>query len=370
MDTGLTEDNKRLEGLGKGSSKSIKIALKFILPNLLLIILIISLILFLAIIGELLNLEKINSYETELYDGQMKEIPEHILKYQPLIQTYLIRYNLPLEYTPYLLAQIAQESYGKGPDIFQASESKYGGQVGMITTEEESTDQAVKRWTTILKEIEDKDIEFSISLVLQTYNFGSGYLGYVKENGNQYTIANAEGFSIYQANKMGWSSYGDKNYVSNVLKFIMPGDSDLGSGNILEDDILKGYEGKMLHPTNGIGRVTSEFGYRIHPISGRQSLHTGIDIGGNNKANIYASEGGTVIQAGWNGGYGNSIMIDHGNGLVTLYGHCSSLNVSLGSKVRKGQKIGSVGSTGNSTGPHLHFEVRVNGKFKNPREFL
>src|SRR5699024_7971403 len=120
------------------------------------------------------------------------------MKYQPLIEKNLIKYGVSLDYTPYLLGQIAQESYGKGPDILQASESKYGGQMGMISSEEESTDQVVKRWSTILKEIEDKDIEFSISLVLQTYNYGSGYLDYVMRNGNKYTRENAEGFSIYQ----------------------------------------------------------------------------------------------------------------------------------------------------------------------------
>ena len=110
--------------------------------------------------------------------------------------------------------------------------------------------------------------------------------------------------------------------------------------------------------------VTSEFGARW----GR--MHTGIDFGDPTGTPIYASDGGTVITAGYSGGYGLCIDIDHENGRVTRYGHCSAINVSVGDKVYQGQQIGLVGSTGNSTGPHLHFEVIIDGVQHNPREFL
>ena len=104
--------------------------------------------------------------------------------------------------------------------------------------------------------------------------------------------------------------------------------------------------------------ITSNYGYRVNPVSGIYKLHAGCDIGASYGSSIWAAAGGTVILAGWNGGYGNCVMINHGNGYTTLYGHMSSIAVSVGQSVGMGDTIGYVGSTGNSTGPHLHFEVR------------
>ena len=113
--------------------------------------------------------------------------------------------------------------------------------------------------------------------------------------------------------------------------------------------------------------ITSKFGPRYHPVTGAyQSTHTGLDIGASHGATIVASDGGTVTTAGVKGGYGNCVMIDHGNGYYTLYGHMSSIAVSVGQSVSKGDTIGYVGSTGVSTGPHCHFEIRVNGVCTDP----
>ncbi|MBV8689956.1 MAG: peptidoglycan DD-metalloendopeptidase family protein [Candidatus Eremiobacteraeota bacterium] len=114
------------------------------------------------------------------------------------------------------------------------------------------------------------------------------------------------------------------------------------------------------------GPITSPFGWRIHPIAGVRSFHEGIDIGASSGTPIAAAESGRVIYAGWYGGYGNYISIDHGGGVSTGYGHCSAIYVSVGQDVSRGQAIGAVGSTGYSTGPHLHFEVRINGKPVDP----
>lgn len=128
--------------------------------------------------------------------------------------------------------------------------------------------------------------------------------------------------------------------------------------------------------TRGLGRVpllaipvhnayiSSRFGWR----NGRP--HHGIDLAANSGENIYASTQGTVTHSGWYGGYGNMILIDHGDGVRTLYGHCSSLLVTPGQSVKKGQVIGKVGNTGHSTGPHLHYEVLTNGVPQNPEGFL
>lgn len=126
--------------------------------------------------------------------------------------------------------------------------------------------------------------------------------------------------------------------------------------------------GEMIYPLTG--PITSEFGWRTHPIFGGSKFHNGIDIGGDYGMEIKAARGGVVSHAGWIDGYGNTIMIDHGGGLVTLYGHNQSLAVSVGEKVKQGQVVAYCGSTGNSTGPHCHFEVRLNGEAVSPYDYL
>jgi murein DD-endopeptidase MepM/ murein hydrolase activator NlpD len=126
--------------------------------------------------------------------------------------------------------------------------------------------------------------------------------------------------------------------------------------------------GQMLVPADG--PVTSIFGWRVHPILGTSKFHNGLDFGAEYGSMIRAADNGVVIAAGWEGGYGNAVMIDHGNGLVTLYGHTSQIFVTVGQAVQKGQPIAAVGSTGLSTGPHLHFEVRRAGEPIDPVPFL
>ena len=128
--------------------------------------------------------------------------------------------------------------------------------------------------------------------------------------------------------------------------------------------MLQAWTGHFIRPA--AGPITSGFGMRHHPILGRDRMHTGVDIGAGYGAPIHAAAGGTVIFSGYQRGYGNTMIIDHGGGVTTLYGHCSRLGVSEGQTVRQGEVIGNVGSTGLSTGPHLHFEVRRNGTPVNP----
>jgi len=127
-----------------------------------------------------------------------------------------------------------------------------------------------------------------------------------------------------------------------------------------------GGSGQFSWPTSGIF-ISQYFG-----ATDFNPWHTGIDLDSRSGWDIFASDGGTVVLAewGWGGGYGNHIIIDHGNGYQTLYGHLSNLDVSVGQTVSKGQRIGTMGSTGWSTGPHLHFEIRYNGTFLNPLNFL
>ena len=115
--------------------------------------------------------------------------------------------------------------------------------------------------------------------------------------------------------------------------------------------------------------ITSGFGWRRHPIYGSSRMHTGLDLDADSGDPIYAAAGGVVVSAGWRGGYGNCVIIDHGD-IATLYGHMSSISVGTGEAVTQGSRVGAVGSTGASTGPHLHFEVRINGEPVDPVPYL
>lgn len=148
----------------------------------------------------------------------------------------------------------------------------------------------------------------------------------------------------------------------------------------LQNMISRGYSHSSVKIASGgfmkpiDGRITSPFGWRVHPIFKSRTFHSGVDIGGPNMGAIRASNAGRVIYSGWYGGYGKVVIIDHGsvNGkpTTTLYAHMSVTKVSKGQSVTKGQVIGLEGTTGYSTGPHCHFEVRINGQPNNPLSYI
>ena len=118
------------------------------------------------------------------------------------------------------------------------------------------------------------------------------------------------------------------------------------------------------------GRISSSYGYRIHPVTGLPNLHGGVDFAASYGTGIKATRAGEIIVKTYNSSYGNYVIIDHGNGIASLYAHMSGFNVSIGQEVSQGSIIGFVGSTGSSTGPHLHFEIRVNGTRVDPMNYL
>lgn len=128
--------------------------------------------------------------------------------------------------------------------------------------------------------------------------------------------------------------------------------------------------GTFTWPTPGTTWITSPFGYRIHPVTGKRTFHRGVDIGVSYGKNIYATDGGTVVHAGSYGNYGLAVIINHGNGKSSLYAHNSKVLVKKGDIVIKGQAISKCGTTGLSTGPHLHFEIRNNGEPTNPLNYV
>src|SRR5215468_3113365 len=123
-------------------------------------------------------------------------------------------------------------------------------------------------------------------------------------------------------------------------------------------------------PIDGELDLQSSFGVRIDPFLGKPAMHTGLDLHGETGDAVRATADGTVTAAGWSGGYGRAVDIDHGNGLSSRYGHLSSIDVRVGQSVKTGQIIGKVGSTGRSTGPHLHYETRLRGEAIDPHKFL
>jgi murein DD-endopeptidase MepM/ murein hydrolase activator NlpD len=123
-------------------------------------------------------------------------------------------------------------------------------------------------------------------------------------------------------------------------------------------------------PITGEIDVSSSFGVRSDPFLGRPAMHTGLDMRGDTGDPVRATAAGTVVTAGWNGGYGKMVEIDHGNQFSTRYGHLSAIDVKVGQKIKIGDIVGRLGSTGRSTGPHLHYETRINDEAVNPTRFL
>lgn len=128
--------------------------------------------------------------------------------------------------------------------------------------------------------------------------------------------------------------------------------------------------GRFIVPVATFKRLSSKFGYRVHPIKGGRRMHKGLDFSAKTGTRILAADSGKVIWSGWKGGYGYCLQIDHQNGYTTTYGHCSKLVADVGDNVRRGEYVAEVGSTGHSTGPHLHFEVRKSGKPIDPAQFF
>ena len=128
--------------------------------------------------------------------------------------------------------------------------------------------------------------------------------------------------------------------------------------------------GDFIWPTPGYVNITSAFGMRTHPITGIYKLHSGMDIGAPMGTNFLAANDGVVVKAGYNSAYGNMVMIDHGGGVITLYAHGSSIEVKEGDVVKQGQPVLKVGMTGYATGPHAHFEIRLNGEYLNPADYI
>ena len=289
---------------------------------------------------------------------------DEVLALKPLV-LYHARYFGVEAYIWYLLAIIQVESGGRVEDVMQSSESL--GLPPNSLSRDESIRQGVRYFSQLLSRAERLDAD--MDAVLQSYNFGIGFIDYIVQNGNgQYSFELAMSFArrlsggirVLYTNPIaveengGWRyRYGNMFYVRLVRSHLI----GVGSSG-------------FLWPAPDSNLVTSPFGRRPSPGGIGSTNHQGIDIGAAWGTPILASAGGVVEFSAWNGGFGNYIRIYHGNGHHTVYAHNSRNHVRTGDRVVQGQRIADVGSTGNSTGPHVHFEIWVNGTPVDPLPFF
>lgn len=287
--------------------------------------------------------------------------------YTPVIRQYAEKYGVE-EYVELIKAVMMQESGGKGTDPMQASESgynkKYDRKPGAIKDPNYSIEcgiQALKACLNKAGAQDPLDME-RIKLALQGYNFGNRYIDWALSRYGGYTPANALEFSKEQAKTVGTDLYGDPDYAEHVLKYYP-------YGNYSYDVIYNG-PGKLGLPIEGMtqANISSHFGGRASPGGIGSTNHQGVDIAFSTGTKILACESGKITHAGWAGGLGKCVIIDHGKGVQTVYGHMSEVIAIKGQMAMRGQVIGKVGSTGNSTGPHLHLGVKVNGSYVNPEK--
>ena len=285
---------------------------------------------------------------------QTQAVSQDVMAYYDTVSKYADKYGIP-DFVNLLLAMMMQESGGRGTDPMQCSESpfntRYPNTVGAIDDPEYSIDVGVQTLVYCLNNAEctdPTDID-GIKLALQDYNFGNGYAQWALHTYGGYTLENANEFAALQAALHGWSSYGDTEYPGHVLRYYSIG-STTSFGLIGENGWCWPSDTTLL---------TDTFGYQ----DWRGGSHNGIDIGASYGSPIYAAAGGTVWIAGYSNSAGNWVVIEHGDGIKTVYMHASELYVSAGQTVSAGEPIAAVGSTGWSTGPHLHFGVMINSSY-------
>ncbi|RKD26518.1 hypothetical protein BEP19_16825 [Ammoniphilus oxalaticus] len=284
------------------------------------------------------------------------QVSAEVTQYRDAVFNELDQHGLS-QYTELILALMMQESGGKGLDPMQASES-FCGSVGCIQDAQTSIEKGVLHFKNVLDRT-DGDIE----LTLQSYNFGGGFIDYVQSNGGAYTKDLAIAYSQMMYGKLAHTGnytchrpeaiehqacYGDIGYVDAVLRYLP---------SALEVDSAALGEGTS-SPLARELKVNSHYGYRVDPFSKVRTLHAGIDLACTYSDSIHAFKDGKVVYAGTASGYGNLIQIQH-DGFITAYGHLDSIHVSNGQQVRSGEAIGYCGTTGASTGTHLHFEIKT-----------
>lgn len=294
-----------------------------------------------------------------------------------IVTQYAKKYGIG-EYVDLLLAIMQQESGGRSPDVFQSSES-----LGLPPNTLGYVDSINQGCKAISERIHSAKVKspadiLGIKLAIQAYNFGGGYIKWaISKDGcwtQENTFSYAEKYSKGRRNtgkrveQLGPWHYGDQYYTKHVLRYYNYGACN-GDNNLDDNSIVIQGNGTLKNPCPK-ARISSEFGPRRAPTAGASTYHRGRDYAAPSGTPIYASASGTVEVVSTHNIRGNYVIINHGNGLKTLYQHNTKNLVHIGQKVSVGQQIATVGKTGLVTGAHLHYEVHLNGNPVDPRKYL
>ena len=294
-------------------------------------------------------------------------VSAEVLAHAAAIEKYAEQFDIK-QFINVIYAIMMQESGGNGLDPMQSSacpfNTRYANSPNSITDPDYSIEVGIQYFAGCLTDAgctSPADIA-KLSLALQGYNYGGGYIDWAKSNYSGYTAANAQEFSENKKRELGWSAYGDPEYVARVMRYLRALTVEGGS---------EGW-GNPFTGTDWRTRITSEFGSRKDPVTGAVGAHhAGLDFGYPSGTLIYPVKPGVVKSVRYQpSGYGYHIIIDHGGGYDSLYGHCSVLLAKEGQSVTTSTPIAKVGSTGKSTGAHLHLEIQVNGAAVNPRLYI
>lgn len=301
---------------------------------------------------------------------ELLPIAASVMKLKPDIEEAMKKYQIPQKYLELILAQVMQESGGNGKDPFQSSESLCGS-IGCITDPKQSIEQGMKRWKEIMDFMKQNGIAESSEQILQQYNYGDGFGSFVKENGGAYSMELAHQFSVKLCGRFGTSPpgvnkddpsacYGDFHYVDHVMRYVKKVKGTSGSGNA---PAIPNSEFKF--PIENYA-CTYTAGFGTYAPFGKVSYHYGEDLAAPTGTPVMAVMDGEVVATasdnGFNYGAGNFVRIRHnykGQIIYTVYMHASKVTVRAGQHVKAGDKIMEIGTTGNTEGPHLHFEVRL-----------
>lgn len=292
-----------------------------------------------------------NQAQQEYIANSFKKLSAEVEAYRGLVDEIAIENEIG-DYTNHLLCVMQVSTSGVGTDIMNAgsfeSNTKYPHEKGMITDPEYSITCGVLEFKALLQlaGVENPTDKEKLQLVYQAYHIDRGYISFT----TQYTPENAADYCTQ--NSLG--DYYNTNFAQQVSFYLA---SLNGSGD-------------FKYPLQDYHSISSPFGYRSDPFTGEIKFHSGTDFPAPAMTPVLASMDGVVEKADWNGGYGNCVIIRHNATYQTLYGHNTAFNVSAGQEVRQGDIIAFVGTTGNSTGNHCHFEIRVNGECVDAIPFL
>lgn len=296
--------------------------------------------------------------------GGGQSLPESVTRWKPDV-TKLAKENGVEDHVDILLGIIMVESRGEGLDIMQSSESAGMGPNG-FDDPMDSLKQGIKYFAKNVELAKKNDAD--IWSAVQAYNFGSGYISYVGKNGGTHTTSIAEDFSKkVVAPQLGNSAGRTYTYINAVSQADGRTYLYLNGGNFHYVGLVKQYlpsnngnigNGKYRIPFDGEPNITSGFVIRISPITGEVEQHLGQDFAQPVGTKILASMGGKVVISEFHNSYGNYVVIEHSNGTWTAYAHHSKLLVKVGDVVSQGDPVGIIGTTGDSTGIHSHFEIR------------